>query len=84
MLVADSLPAPIKDRQRRIYIKSKRRRNLFKKSIELKRMCDLKMFFVVQDSEFDKIYIYNTCPGTFTLDYFKKVTGEGADKLFAG
>ena len=52
-------PSLIEDRQRRINIKSKRRRNFLKKAIELKAMCGLEMLVVIKDSEFGKVHVYN-------------------------
>ena len=52
-------PSLIEDKQRRINIKSKRKRNFFKKAIELKAMCGLEMLVVIKDNEFGKVHIYN-------------------------
>ena len=56
---AVSPPSLIEDKQRRINIKSKRRRNFFKKAIELKAMCGLEMLVVIKDNEFGKVHVYN-------------------------
>ena len=72
------MPGYIEDRLRRINIKSKRRRNLLKKAIELKRMCDMKMFFVMHDAEFNKTYVYKTCSDTFSHEYLKDIAGQGS------
>ena len=54
-----SHPKFIKDKQRRINIKSKRRRNFYKKAIELKNMCGLEMLVIVKDKEYNKVYVYD-------------------------
>ena len=54
-----SPPSLIEDKQRRINIKSKRRRNFLKKAIELKAMCGLEMLVVIKDNEFGKVHVYN-------------------------
>ena len=56
------LPKYVEQRGRRINMKSKRKRNLLKKAIELKRMCGLDMLIVIKDHEFNKVHIYNTAP----------------------
>ena len=55
---AGSGPKFIKDKQRRINIKSKRRRNFFKKAIELKNMCGLEMLVVIKDAEYNRVHVY--------------------------
>ena len=55
-----SLPSLIEEKHRRINIKCKRRRNFFKKAIELKAMCGLEMLVVIKDNEFAKASVYNT------------------------
>ena len=45
----------IDNRLKRINLKSKRMRNLIKKSIELSQMCDLDISMVIRDREMDKI-----------------------------
>ena len=49
----------VKEKQRRINIKSKRRRNFLKKAIELKRMCGLEMLVVIKDTEQNRVHVYN-------------------------
>ena len=48
------LPKKIEDRKMRINIKSKRRKILFKKAIELRFKCDLEMLIIIKDTEFRK------------------------------
>ena len=52
-------PGMVKDKQRRINIKSKRRRNFLKKAIELKSMCGLEMLVVIKDTEQNRVHVYN-------------------------
>lgn len=61
----------VTDRERRTNLKSKRRRNLFKKAIELSQMCDMQILILVHDTELDKIFQYSSgSPDTklFTVD----------------
>ena len=51
--------ALIKDKSRRINIKSKRKKNFLKKAIELKTLCGLEMLVVIKDTEFSKVQVYN-------------------------
>ena len=45
----------IVDRTRRINIKSKRRRNIFKKVMELKSMSGLEVLIIFKDVEYNKL-----------------------------
>ena len=44
----------------RINVKSKRKRFLFKKAIELSQMCDLRILIVVHDSLLDRVTTYSS------------------------
>ena len=68
-----SLPRYVEERARRINIKSKRKKNLFKKAIELRRLCDLDMLIVIRDKEYNKIQVYNSSPSTFCQSKVKKL-----------
>ena len=54
-------------------IKSKRRRNLIKKIIELKRLCGQEIFLVINDVEVDKLYLYNSQPDYFGKDNLSQI-----------
>jgi len=59
----------VSDRLKRINLKSKRKRNLIKKAIELSKMCDLDITIIIKDRELDKIIQYSSGipeSGTFT------------------
>ena len=50
------------DRIRRINIKSKRRKNIFKKAMEFKSMCGLDILMVIKDPDYNNVQIYNFPP----------------------
>ena len=50
----------IDDRLKRINLKSKRKRTLLKKIIEMSQMCKLDMFLVIHDQEMNKVIEYNS------------------------
>ena len=50
----------IDDRLKRINLKSKRKRTLLKKIIEMSQMCKLDMFLVIHDEEMNKVIEYNS------------------------
>ena len=50
---------------KRINIKSKRRKCLLKKAIELRYMCDLEVLVIIKDKEFKRITIYNSSDQSF-------------------
>ena len=56
------LPARIAKKSTRINIKSMRRRNLFKKAIELHALCDLDVLVITRDIELDRYMVYNSSP----------------------
>ena len=62
------LPAYIEKRASRICVKSKRRRNLFKKAMELRSMCGLELLLVVKDAESNKTHVYNSSEKCFSAD----------------
>ena len=68
------LPKLIEDRLKRINIKSKRRRILLKKAMELKYLCDLDMLFIIKDAEFNKYTIYNSSDDTFDPNLVGQLT----------
>jgi hypothetical protein len=49
-------------------VKSKRRRNLVKKAIELSSLCDLETILVVRDKKNRRITLYESSPKSFSLD----------------
>lgn len=53
----------IQDKRKRANMKSKRKRNLFKKTCELERMFDLDICIVIRDRETDKIYHFKSGGG---------------------
>ena len=53
-------PAFVEERHRRINIKSKRRRNIFKKAMELKSMCGLDVLIILKDPDYNKVQMYNS------------------------
>ena len=61
------------DRIRRINIKSKRRKNMFKKAMELRSMCGLDVLIIVKDPDYNKVQMYNSSPeGSFPEVQVKK------------
>ena len=68
------LPKLIENRLKRINIKSKRRRILLKKVMELKYLCDLDMLFIIKDTEFNKYTIYNSSDEDFDPSLVKQLT----------
>lgn len=50
----------VPDRLKRINLKSKRMRTLFKKAIELSKMCNIDISMQVWDQEMKKMYQYNS------------------------
>ena len=68
------LPKVIENRLKRINIKSKRRRILLKKVMELKYLCDLDMLFIIKDTEFNKYTIYNSSDQDFDPALVKQLT----------
>ena len=46
----------IEDKKKRANLKSKRKRNIFKKAIELEKMFDQDICIVIRDKETDKVY----------------------------
>ena len=52
----------------RINVKSKRKRYLFKKAIELSQMCDLQIAIIVRDKIFDRLTTY--CSGKISEGIF--------------
>ena len=78
--VSKQLPQFIEDKNRRLNIKSKRRRNLIKKVIELKRMCGQEILLFINDKEFDKMYIYNSSPETFNAMRVNQILNSSDSK----
>ena len=70
------LPTFVQDKAKRYNIKSKRRRNLFKKIIEFKRLCGQQICFVVVDPEQNRHFVYNSCPSTFSANSLTKLLQE--------
>lgn len=62
------MPVYIEHRARRINVKSKRRRNLIKKAIELRNLCGLEVLILMKDSEFNKLTVYNSSTENFSME----------------
>ena len=61
----------IEDKTQRINIKSKRKRTLIRKAIEMSQLCSLEILIVIKDRETSKIIEYNSgkCEAEqFTID----------------
>ena len=58
----------IEDKALRINIKSKRKRTLLRKAIEVSRLCNLQILIVIRDTESNKIIEYNS--GKSNQDHF--------------
>ena len=58
----------IQDKRKRANMKSKRKRNLFKKTCELEKLFDLDICIVIRDRETDKIYQFKS--GSEEAGYF--------------
>ena len=58
----------IEDKQQRINIKSKRKRTLLRKAIEVSQKCSLDILIVIRDNETNKVYEYNS--GNIETDLF--------------
>ena len=50
----------IKDKNKRINLKSKRTRTLFRKAIEVSRMCNLDIFIMINDRDSSRVLEYNS------------------------
>lgn len=48
----------VKDKIKRINLKSKRKRTLIKKAIEVSHMCNLDIFIIINDRDCDKVIQY--------------------------
>ena len=58
----------IQDKQQRINIKSKRKRTLIRKAIEVSKLCNLEILIIIKDDETSKITEYNS--GKFETTVF--------------
>lgn len=58
----------IKDHAKLTNVKSKRRRNLVKKAIELSNMCDVETIVVVRDKKNKRITLYESNEKEFSID----------------
>lgn len=61
---------PVEDKDKRTNIKSKRKRTLIRKAIEISQLCSLDILIVIQDSENNKVIEYNsgaTIDAMFTI-----------------
>ena len=75
------LPQKIEDRTKRINIKSKRRKNLFKKAFEIGFKCDLEVLLILKDTEFRKYTVYNSSMDCFdTLDVERLFKESGSNQ----
>ena len=61
--------AVIDDRTKRINLKSKRKKTLMKKVMEMSQLFNLGIFLVIHDHEFNKVYEYNS--GTYESGLFQ-------------
>lgn len=50
----------VQDRERRTNLKSKRKRNIVKKAIELSHMCNMDILILIRDREMDKLFQYSS------------------------
>lgn len=57
-------------------VKSKRRRNLVKKAIELSNLCDVETVLVVRDKKTKRITLYESSADEFTLEDAKKLLDD--------
>ena len=64
----------IDDKQQRINTKSKRKRTLIRKGIEVSQKCSLDILIVIRDKETNKIYEYNSGKPTDALFTFLEVS----------
>ena len=74
---------PIDDRLKRINYKSKRKKTLIKKAIEISQLCNLGIVLVIHDAEMNKVIQYNSGTsknGLFTLDAARNALQEVQDK----
>ena len=79
------LPMKIEDRCKRINIKSKRRKNLFKKAIEIRYKCGLEMLVIMKDAEFGKYTVYNSCTESFDMkDVNRLITKDNPNECDGG
>ena len=59
----------VQDRERRTNLKSKRKRNMIKKAIELSHMCNMDILILIRDREMDKMFQYSSGKAEAT-DFF--------------
>ena len=71
-----NMPSLIKDTSKRITTMCKRKRGLFKKAIELSRLCGVEVFMVVFDPEKQKMFELNS-----QADFNIKVIDHMLDKV---
>ena len=51
---------PIEDKAKRINLKSKRRRTLLRKAIEVSQMCQLDILIIIRDNDTKRVLEYNS------------------------
>ena len=64
-------PQRIEDKERRVNLKCKRKRNLFKKAIELSTMCEMDVLIVLRDRDTGRFQQYSSgskLTGQFTVE----------------
>jgi len=67
----DQRKQAIDDKLKRLNLKSKRKKTLVKKAIEMSQMCQVDILLVISDGEMNKLIEYNSGTkdsGLFTLD----------------
>ena len=73
----------IDDKLRRINLKSKRKKTLIKKAIEISQMCQIDVLLVINDAEMSKMIEYNSgskATGYFSLDRAQRCFDEVKQK----
>lgn len=67
------LPVYYEVPKKRINAKSKRRKNIMKKAIELRRMCGVEVLIIIKDKEYRKVSIYNSSDQVFPPEIVNKI-----------
>ena len=67
----------VQDKIKRINLKSKRKRTLIKKAIEVSHMCNLDIYIIINDRDCDKVIQYQSSCGSSTTN---SALDDDADK----